>query len=272
MLYSIGQFAAVTKLPAKTLRFYDSIDLLKPAMVDEDNGYRYYDDNSLLRAQQILIFRACDMGLESIAKLIGAQTRQGELLEILKTHTITLEQRQRDIEGNRKKLARIIASLEKSEVPAPRIEERPELTALSIRRRGNHDSIGSILSTLFETAAGKNYEVTGAHSIIYHEEKNFDAEDMDMEIYVPVSAKNNGCELLKIFTPLLLCKILHTGKMNTLVDSYQRLFTFIEAEKHEVCGPFEESYRSEGKFFNPSGMKIEIAVPVRKRGDDERND
>lgn len=39
--------------------------LLKPAVVDEQSEYRFYDENSLERMQEILFYRELDFSLKS---------------------------------------------------------------------------------------------------------------------------------------------------------------------------------------------------------------
>lgn len=41
-MLKISEFARLTRIPVKTLRYYDDIHLLKPAQVDQFTGYRYY--------------------------------------------------------------------------------------------------------------------------------------------------------------------------------------------------------------------------------------
>jgi DNA-binding transcriptional MerR regulator/effector-binding domain-containing protein len=41
-LISIGRISEIVNIPVSTLRYYDEIDLFKPAFVDENNNYRYY--------------------------------------------------------------------------------------------------------------------------------------------------------------------------------------------------------------------------------------
>jgi len=52
-LYSIGQFAKLTAFPVKTLRYYDEEDVLKPAFVDPETGYRSYTETQ--RQQMLLL-------------------------------------------------------------------------------------------------------------------------------------------------------------------------------------------------------------------------
>jgi DNA-binding transcriptional MerR regulator len=45
--YSIGAFAQVGGVSAKTLRFYDQIGLLRPTRVDPRTRYRFYQPRQL---------------------------------------------------------------------------------------------------------------------------------------------------------------------------------------------------------------------------------
>lgn len=68
----IKEFAVFTGVSVRTLHYYDDIGLLKPAFVDEATGYRYYDENSLLRMQAILFYRELDFSLKNIRKILSS--------------------------------------------------------------------------------------------------------------------------------------------------------------------------------------------------------
>lgn len=55
----------------RTLRFYDEINLLKPARV-ASSGYRIYGQDEVDRLQQILFYRELDFSLKDINKLLSA--------------------------------------------------------------------------------------------------------------------------------------------------------------------------------------------------------
>lgn len=71
MKMQIKEFAMLTGVSVRTLHYYDEIGLLSPAFTDRQNGYRYYDDESLLRMQQILFYRELDFPLKSIQKILS---------------------------------------------------------------------------------------------------------------------------------------------------------------------------------------------------------
>ncbi len=68
----IKEFAEITGVSVRTLHYYDERGLLKPADVDEHTGYRFYDENSLLRMQEILFYRELDFSLSSIGEILSS--------------------------------------------------------------------------------------------------------------------------------------------------------------------------------------------------------
>ena len=92
MKMQINEFAKLTGVSVRTLHYYDEIGLLKPSFVDAQNGYRFYDENSLLRMQEILFYRELDFSLKSILEILSspdydkqkALAEQRKLLELKK--------------------------------------------------------------------------------------------------------------------------------------------------------------------------------------------
>ena len=72
MKMQINEFAKLTGVSVRTLHYYDEIGLLKPAFVDEQNSYRFYDEYSLLRMQEILFYRELDFELKSISEILSS--------------------------------------------------------------------------------------------------------------------------------------------------------------------------------------------------------
>ncbi len=68
-MYTIQQLANLANVSKRTLRYYDQIDLLKPSTVGE-NGYRYYDQDKVLRLQQIRFYQELDFSLEQIGEIL----------------------------------------------------------------------------------------------------------------------------------------------------------------------------------------------------------
>lgn len=69
MAYTVKQLAQISLVTVRTLHFYDEIGLLPPARVGK-NGYRYYEEEQLLRLQQILFFRELGFDLKQILAMV----------------------------------------------------------------------------------------------------------------------------------------------------------------------------------------------------------
>ena len=94
--YSVKQLAELAGISIRTLHYYDEIGLLPPARV-EDNGYRRYDQESLLTLQQILFYRELGLNLKEIAEVI---TRPDfEIVQALKSHKVNLGQKAQRLAG-----------------------------------------------------------------------------------------------------------------------------------------------------------------------------
>ena len=55
-MMTVNEVSKLTGVSIRTLQYYDTIGLLKPIEYTE-SGYRLYDDTSLERLQQILLFK-----------------------------------------------------------------------------------------------------------------------------------------------------------------------------------------------------------------------
>jgi len=68
----IKEFAELTGVSVRTLHYYDEIGLLKPSEVDVQTGYRFYDEKSLERMQEILFYRELDFSLKTISEILSS--------------------------------------------------------------------------------------------------------------------------------------------------------------------------------------------------------
>ena len=103
MKLHIREFAKLTGVSVRTLHYYDEIGLLKPSFVDEQNGYRYYDDNTLCRMQEILFYRELQFSLKDIRMILSSPDydKQNALKE--QKHLLTLK---------KERLERLVSALD----------------------------------------------------------------------------------------------------------------------------------------------------------------
>ncbi len=73
-MLQIGELSEQTGVSAKTIRFYEEVGLLPPAMRAE-NGYRTYGEEDVERLQFVRRMRALDFTLDDIAEILAFQER-----------------------------------------------------------------------------------------------------------------------------------------------------------------------------------------------------
>jgi MerR family transcriptional regulator, thiopeptide resistance regulator len=89
-MLTVKQLSDLAGVTPRTLHHYDQIGLLKPSRTGE-NGYRYYGEESILKLQQILLYRELGLALADIKKIMGG--RDFEILSALETHKAELGKR-----------------------------------------------------------------------------------------------------------------------------------------------------------------------------------
>ncbi len=92
MSWSIVEVARRAGVSSRTLRHYDDVGLVPPAYVGS-NGYRYYEDEQLLRLQEVLVLRELGLSLDAIRHVLeGTADRTAVLRE---HHAALLAERDR---------------------------------------------------------------------------------------------------------------------------------------------------------------------------------
>ena len=86
--YTVSQLAKMAGVSVRTLHHYDHIDLLKPSSRTAA-GYRLYEEQDLLRLQQILFFRELDLPLKDIRDILDDP--EFDPVEALKNHRRLLQ-------------------------------------------------------------------------------------------------------------------------------------------------------------------------------------
>ena len=128
-MFKISEFSKISQVSVKTLRYYDQLNLLKPAQTDKFTGYRYYTADQMFQLNRILGYKELGFSLEQIRQMMGEQIpleeirgmfriKQNEIQSNLDKEQARLDRikaRLRDIESEGKKLTSNDVVLKKGE-------------------------------------------------------------------------------------------------------------------------------------------------------------
>ncbi len=271
-MYSIGEFSKINRVTPKTLRHYDRIGLLKPERVDDWTGYRYYSGQQLPHISRILKLKSLGFSLEQIREILQGS---GQISKLLLKQEESLKEQLRKTETQIEKLREYLQQIEGETHMNTQvmIKELPEVVVASMR------TIVPSYDTYFDIVPkmGEYMQSVGAVCrepeycfTIYHDGE-YRESDIDVEICEAVMAPCRESDKVKFKTiaavPQAAC-LQHRGPYETLRETYNQLFTWIEQNGYQPVDNPRESY-IDGIWNreDPADWLTEVQVPVKKRGD-----
>lgn len=117
--YRVKDVAEIAGVSVRTLHHYDDIGLLVPKR--SEAGYRLYDDDDLLRLQQILVGRALGLSLEEVRRSIDDPRFD---------RVAALREQRRELERRRADATRMIAAVDAALEMLTREGEERDMKAL----------------------------------------------------------------------------------------------------------------------------------------------
>lgn len=109
MEYTVQKLAKMVGISTRTLRYYDEIEILKPARINS-SGYRIYGEKEIDRLQQILFYRELGVSLESIKDIVTASSFNG--VKALAEHREKLLEKRKQLDKLIENVDKTIASTE----------------------------------------------------------------------------------------------------------------------------------------------------------------
>lgn len=270
-MFKIGDFSMLSKVPVKTLRYYDQIDLLKPKQIDQDSGYRYYSAEQLLEVNRIFLYKELGFTLKQMGQLlredISVEQIQGMFL--LKESEI-----QQLIEREQQKLARIKERMhlikregcveKEQEVIIKSVESK---RIMSFQSNGTVDDIPSFFETFHHLLQKHPQELNSEPQIVLWRESL--AKESEFEFEVGYSVKSLRCSLPQGMTIRTLpaedtmATLLFHSHSPSAQTACVDLATWIEHNGYRVKDdqPGREIYYPLSE--NEEGRLIEIQIPIK---------
>ncbi|AJY74735.1 MerR family transcriptional regulator [Paenibacillus beijingensis] len=194
-MLKISAFSKLSRVSVKTLRYYDELGLLKPALVDKHNGYRYYTAQQLLTVKRIVAFKEQGFTLEQIMPLLQEDVppalvktsliaKQAELLQ-------TIEEAQRQLHEIGQRLSHVHgADDHDAEFTVSVKKVEPQLSA-SIRDVVPRANLCLMLDELARHVRSHGENDSRSLTVLWHDCSG--EEDLvDLEVAIPVSKEIPG--------------------------------------------------------------------------------
>lgn len=187
----ISDFAKLSGVTVKTLRYYDEIGLLKPKMVDESTGYRYYSEEQLLTLKRIASFKEEGFTLEQIKDFLTEDItldsvksklalKQAELKQLIQQAELQLS----EIDGRLASVALIHEGPIQSRITIKQVDAQ---LAASIRDRIPRTQLCVLLDELIQYVRRYDADHDGSKlTMIWHSFADDDEAPIDVEVALPL--------------------------------------------------------------------------------------
>lgn len=267
-MFRIGDFSRLSLVPVSALRYYDELNLLKPARVDPATGYRYYSASQLPRLNRLLAFKDMGLSLEQIANLLDKNLTSEQIRGMLKLKQTELKQQL--VEGQAR-LYRLEAWLNQFEQEDKMSEHTVTIKQVEPCRVAAIRQIAPAIETMLQLlrevgqyVARQGVKPTGPDLFVFYH-SGFRTENLDVEAMVPIEAELPESERVKVRTlpgVAQMASYVHRGSYETLRQAYANLGQWLETNAYTIEGPGREIY----VHHDPHGSNhlTEIQFPVRK--------
>ncbi len=269
-LVPIGRFSKICRLSVSSLRYYDELGLLRPALVDPDTSYRYYTLSQVRVAESIRLLRALDMPLEDVQRYL-AEADPAAVRDLLNRHQRRMEERVEDGQRILSYLRRLQGddAYQPAEVRARRFE-RQHVHGIAARVpeqevSGTWRALAAELRAHCERHRLTTHEPVGA---IFPDPVH-DETAVNLTVFVPMPCEieAQGRIVALWIDGGMAATIVHFGPYPLLHRSYEEVFRWMQSHGHEAAGPPREVYRiGPTEVTDPNSYETEVIWPILPDG------
>ena len=275
-MFKIGDFSKICQVPIKTLRYWDEVDLLKPAHIDRDSGYRYYDINQLGTVNRIIAYKGLGLRLDQVRRLLEDDLPASEIRGMLRLKQAELQQ---DLEERATMLARVETRLNhiEQEGKLPEFEAAvksiPEQRVAAVRQKSlDFVELVDLLHRADTLRTNQGKLVQSPLLAVFHDSA-FQIANVDVEVGFVVSDEPQTPLVLDEARALAVTTLpkvtamaatIHKGHWRSLPRGYGSLGQWIAANGYEIIGPGREIFHHINWDAAHHDNITELQFPVKR--------
>jgi DNA-binding transcriptional MerR regulator len=272
-VFKIGDFAKLSRVTVRTLRYYEEVGLLLPRQTDGWTGYRYYSADQLPRLNRILALKDLGFALDQIARLLNDDLSAAELRGMLKMRHAELESQIGEMQAQLERVEVRLIQIEMEDkmpdydVSIKRVE--PQRVAIVRDIIPNQEVIGPTFDRLFDEVIAyvENNKTgfTGPGIALWYEMSEA-MENMKVGAAMPTNAPLKQGERISVedLPGIEAASVVHHGPFATLTQAYEAAFNWIAANGYRIAGPSREVYIQYERGGDQSKYVTELQFPVEK--------
>ena len=270
-MFRIGEFSLLGKTTIKALRYYDEVDLLKPAKIDQSTGYRFYSSEQLVRLHRIQSYRQIGLTIDEIKFILSGQDATSILLQ-RRTELIS-ELAQKTTQLSR--IEFILHSKEKESLMSydytATIKEQPECIVYSKKMTiPNYDAYFQLIPAIGRQIVEKYPDLkcaTPEYCINIYLDGEYRDQDISVEFCEAVDRMWPDFDDIhfKTIDAATVVSVMHKGPYSEISQAYAFAFMWIDENGYTAADNPRENY-IDGIWNKDSEADwlTELQIPVVK--------
>ncbi|WP_117215199.1 MerR family transcriptional regulator [Allorhizocola rhizosphaerae] len=252
-MFTIGEFASLSRVSIRMLRHYDAIGLLRPASIDSSSGYRLYRADQLRRLNRIVALKDLGFTLQQVQQIIDDKVDVTELRGMLRLRRAQLEvqmaadaARLTGVEARLRMIERE-GFMSTEEVVLKQIAPIRVATLTATAAGYGPEQIGPVIQPLYgqlcERMLAAGLTLDGGPAVAYYEPA--DGESVIVHAGRPTTADASAAKDFAIVDlPMVptAATIIHRGSMDDVMQSEHILARWIEDNGYKPVGLHREVY------------------------------
>lgn len=258
-LFQIGEVAALFEISRKMILNYENHRLIKPALVDDQTGYRYFDSYTIARIQLILDLRRTGMTIPEIGKYLKGTLSAKKQIDKFKQQILSAQKAIEQIE---------VRDKEKSSHPVIKEITLPRRHCIcrEVIAKDIEDAISAVVSAYRECIERKLKFSDGTYHFCefpknLFEENFYELTDIAMRVCICIDESSAPSDAV-VYPATKALSVSYCGEYDKSIASYELIKQYIIDNGYTVNGFPQEIYL-EGNFDNHSDKNIVwIIVPI----------
>lgn len=267
----IGDFSKLSRVPVKTLRYYDEMGLLEPVEVDPFTGYRLYEYSQLSTLNRILALKDLGFSLEEIGRLLDDGLSVEQMRGMLRLRETEARQRVREEAERLERIEARLRQIEQEDVMSKYdvvIKNTDAVKVASVRDVvPKPPDQGRLWRELGGYLAMRRVHPSGACFTLYHDDE-YKERDWDLEVCEPIEGDLGESQRVKVRTlpAATIACVVHNGPFVTIGEAYSAIGKWITDNGYHIVGSCREVYLREAKNGSQTDPDTvtEIQFPVEK--------
>ena len=266
-MLKIGEFSKLSRVSIRMLRHYDDLGLLKPAMIDEFTGYRFYKEEQLFVMGRITALKDMGFALADIAKIMDDYDNKEKLEQYLSKQQQELRKISDETEYKLMLLDTARKRLRKEQSMSFDVTTKviPERYAATVHMVVPHYEDEGILWGKLQECKTPLVPADPCLAAAEFLDKEYKEENVEIVVWMTVKGQYEDTENVKFKTlpAVKVASCVIKGSYEQMGEATATVASWIAENGFEVTGPMFNIYHvSPAQTQNPDEYVTEVCFPI----------